>query len=69
MGWISIKEKLPEYTTQIMGIKFANLLLADNSGGVWAGDYTEGKFYICGVEHPKITHWMLFPEPPQVTSQ
>ena len=65
MEWTSI-DKLPAYTTQIYGKRFVNLILADKDGGVWPGDYTDGKFIVFGVEHPNITHWMRYPEPPYV---
>ena len=64
MEWISVKKKLPEYSAQIRGNCFVNIILADNAGGVWPGDYTNGKFMVFGVEHPHITHWMPYPEPP-----
>ena len=63
--WISVKDRLPEYKIQISGIEFIPVLMADQDGGVWAGDYTSGKFYCFGIHHPNVTHWMTFPEHPE----
>ena len=63
--WISVKDRLPEYTIQISGIEFIPVLIADSDGGVWAGDYTNDKFYVFGVCHPNVTHWMPFPKHPE----
>jgi len=65
MKWISVEEKLPSYTKQCGGDQFAVVLMADNTGAVWAGDYINGKFCVFGVEHAHITHWMPFPTPPE----
>ena len=59
MKWISIVDGTPNEK-----IPAVNLLLADKNGGVWPGTYTEGKFMVFGVEHPYITHWMPYPDPP-----
>ena len=65
MEWTPIKERLPEYSGRIGNVCIVNLLLADESGGVWPGDYTDGKFImVSGVEHKHITHWMPYPNAP-----
>lgn len=64
MEWISVKDKLPEYTNRIGNQRFVILILADKHGGVWPGDYTEGEFYIFGAKHSGVTHFMYFPKHP-----
>ena len=64
MKWINVKDKLPEYKLQIGGKKFVNVLMSDGEV-VYDGDYTEDKFFVMGIPHNKITHWMYYPEPPQ----
>lgn len=63
MEWISIKDKLPEYYTDVAVIErngdasrymVAYLCI----GGIWA---LEGGRRIIGV----VTHWMHLPEPPK----
>lgn len=63
-NWVSVIDYLPEYEVQIRGVSFVNVLLADEDGAVWPGDYADGKFMVFGVEHPRITHWMYYPKHP-----
>ena len=69
MKWISIVDGTPNYSDRMGRNLYANLLLADKDGGVWPGIYTEGKFMVFGVEHPYITHWMPYPDPPAPLSR
>ena len=63
MEWISIKDKLPEYYTDVVVIErngdaswYMVAYLA--IGGIWA---LAGGRRIIGV----VTHWMPLPEPPK----
>lgn len=40
----------PKYSTRIGKKQFVNLLLLDNHGIVWNGDYTDGNWYIFGIQ-------------------
>jgi hypothetical protein len=67
MKWIAVEDGLPEYAAQVGGQSFVCVFMADKDGGVWAGDYTDGKFFLYGIEHPHVTHWMHYPDPPNTS--
>jgi len=55
----------PEYTTHFRGTRFVSLLLADSDGGIWPGEYEEGRFCVFGVEHQRIKYWAYYPKHPE----
>ena len=62
--WISVEDRLPEYTTQAGGIEFVHVIGHGRFGphevmycnGEWTSQFGPGD---------KITHWMPLPEPPE----
>jgi hypothetical protein len=62
--WISVKDKLPEYTCHVGGVPFACVLICINNTLVSEGLFIDGHFEALGIEVSTVTHWMLLPDPP-----
>jgi len=63
MKWISVKDKLPEYTAHASCFEFVAVLASDGES-VFEALYEDGSWEIYGVKTNKITHWMPMPDPP-----
>lgn len=57
MEWISVKDRLPEQTTEC--------LFYDLNHGSIIGIFSLGSFEDQYREYTQVTHWMLPPEPPK----
>lgn len=55
----------PEYEVQIGGNPFVCVLLKNSEGSVLPGDYTNGRWFVCGVQvdEKQIDGWCYYPEP------
>jgi len=65
IGWISVKDRLPDYSNQVIvfkehhkAIEIANRTHTSSKGDFWSCEY--GHY---------ITHWMPLPNPPQEGQQ
>lgn len=63
--WISVEDRLPEYTTQVRGSRFVIVIANCNGGGVGEAMYEEGVWTMLGGIPAPITHWMPLPDPPR----
>jgi hypothetical protein len=62
-GWISVKDGLPDDEITVL------IVTADRD--VWTGYLEAGHWHFPSgdrVEAHPVTHWMEFPEPPEVTA-
>lgn len=66
MKWISVSERLPEYTCQAGGTQFAFAIVYCNGHGLSIREamYSEGQWSIGGHDVSNVTHWMPMPDPP-----
>ena len=59
MKWISVKERLPESSKNVLAYK-------SYGQGYMVASYFDGKWFPPdGIQFPVITHWMPLPEPPK----
>ena len=63
--WISIKDKLPEYTTSVGGVPVVYVIAHFPPGLVTEAEYSNGEWRTLGVGvRPGPSHWMPLPDPP-----
>lgn len=71
MEWISVKEKLPEERTNRITMDYQKVLCFCDYGqwqDIRTYGYGKGHFWNGGgIVDEYVTHWMPFPEPPEVT--
>ena len=66
MEWISVEDRLPEYTTHAAGDEFVHVI-GNTALGVAEVMYCNGVWTSSmGIEIP-VYHWMHLPEPPKET--
>lgn len=66
MKWISVKNKLPEYTTHAGSDVFVHVLVYGKNLGVCQGMYCNEKWEALSIDCTEyITHWMPMPTPPK----
>lgn len=58
-GWISVKDRLPEYTPMVLA------MCTDGYELAYYGMYGQGWTNTLGTEHLNVTHWHLLPAPPK----
>ena len=67
--WISVEDRLPKPTIQVMGDEIATVLVATAQGAVFEAQYSNTRKqwdYMQVVGAPTPSHWMPIPEPPEV---
>lgn len=57
--WISVKDRLPEYTPMVLA------MCTDGYELAYYGMYGQGWTNTLGTEHLNVTHWHLLPAPPK----
>ena len=68
MKWISVKDKLPEYSGEFINIKCSKMAIISNGDYVTTSFYEDGSWVDAfdGLPLEKTpTHWMPLPEPPK----
>ncbi len=63
-NWISVKDKLPEYTCRAGSTPFTSVLVCVNNDLVSEALYIDGQWEVLGIITDKVTHWMPLPDPP-----
>ena len=68
--WISVKERLPEYKTAVLGYGLRHRNYPDTDPFpaehvVYTRGEDEGWFTFWNNEYVAVTHWMPLPEPPK----
>lgn len=63
--WVSVDERLPEYTAHASGRRFATVIACCGKGLVTEALYEEGKWLVFGVNTDGVTHWMPLPPEPK----
>lgn len=56
--WISVKDRLPEYTPMVLA------MCTDGYELAYYGMYGQGWSNTLGTEHLNVTHWYPLPAPP-----
>lgn len=57
--WISVKDRLPEYTPMVLA------MCTDGYELAYYGMYGQGWTNTLGTEHLNVTHWHALPAPPK----
>ena len=57
--WISVKDRLPEYTPMVLA------MCTDGYELAYYGMYGQGWTNTLGTEHLNVTHWQALPAPPK----
>lgn len=57
--WISVKDRLPEYTPMVLA------MCTDGYELAYYGMYGQGWTNTLGTEHLNVTHWQPLPEAPK----
>ena len=57
--WISVKDRLPEYTPMVLA------MCTDGYELAYYGMYGQGWTNTLGTEHLNVTHWHPLPAPPK----
>ena len=57
--WISVKDRLPEYTPMVLA------MCTDGYELAYYGMYGQGWTNTLGTEHLNVTHWQPLPAPPK----
>lgn len=67
MEWISVKDRLPDYTCRVGRSRFATVFACINNKIVGEAAYEEGKWFFLGLQisSDQVTHWMPLPQPPK----
>jgi hypothetical protein len=69
MKWISIKEKLPSHTNDVIVIKDDSTVMMAryriSGGGFWALYFSDNGLQYDKYHSDKVTHWMELPRKPQ----
>ena len=59
MQWISVKDRLPEYTPMVLA------MCTDGYELAYYGIYGQGWANTLGTEHLNVTHWQPLPKSPE----
>lgn len=67
MDWISVKERLPEYTCRAGSETFTHVLVSigERPRLVTVGMYCNDIWEALNIKNVNVTHWMPLPEPPE----
>lgn len=65
MNWISVKDKMPEEEIYILVFAEEGVQSGRYRGGDSDYEWAWTEASCCSHPIEKVTHWMLFPEPPK----
>lgn len=68
MNWISVKEKTPEHTNDVLVVQKDKTIMMGryriSGGGFWALYFSDNGLQFDKYRSEQVTHWMPLPEPP-----